>query len=122
MEYDFFAFDKSPPEKRKPVFVRSIVREHHATETDVLLPEADTTIETVEYSDGFGRRCKPEHRLRMSCVGDPNFGGGVLSSDQSVVIGDAVGRRRAESDPRKPECNRQRLADLRQQGPRRRKV
>ena len=51
LEYDFFAFVN----RQQPVFVRSIVREHHVTETDVPLPERDQTIESIQYSDGFGR-------------------------------------------------------------------
>jgi RHS repeat-associated protein len=95
LEYDFFAFVN----RRQPVFVRSIVREHHVTETDVLLPRRDETIETIEYSDGFGRLLQTRTQAEDVLFGDPNFGGGVLSADQSVVIGDAVGRRRAAGDP-----------------------
>jgi hypothetical protein len=51
LEYDFFAFVN----RQQPVFVRNIVREHHATETDVPQPERDETIESIQYSDGFGR-------------------------------------------------------------------
>src|SRR5262245_41870605 len=95
LEYDFFAFVN----RQQPVFVRSIVREHHVTETDVPLPKRDETIETVEYSDGFGRLLQTRTQAEDVLFGDPNFGGGVLSADQSVVTGDAVGRRRAAGDP-----------------------
>jgi RHS repeat-associated protein len=99
-EYDFVAFDKSPPGKRQPIFVRSIVREHHVTETDVLLPaERDATIETVEYSDGFGRLLQTRTQAEDVLFGDSRFGGGVLSADQSSATGDTVGRRRAPDDP-----------------------
>jgi YD repeat-containing protein len=97
--YDFFAFEKSPPDKRQPVFVRSVVREHHVTETDVLLPERDATIETVEYSDGFGRLLQTRTQAEDVLFGDQNFGGGVLSADQSIPTGDAVGQRRAGDRP-----------------------
>jgi RHS repeat-associated protein len=100
LEYDFFAFDKSPPNKRQPIFVRSIVREHHVTETDVLPPERDATIETVEYSDGFGRLLQTRTRAEDMLLGDPIFGASVLPVDQSTPAGDAVGRRRAQdADP-----------------------
>ena len=95
LEYDFFAFVN----RQQPVFVRSIVREHHVTETDVPLPERDETIETVEYSDGFGRLLQTRTQAEDVLFGDPHFGGGVLSADQSSATGDAVGRRRAAGDP-----------------------
>src|SRR5262249_48117492 len=49
--YDLLAF----AERRQPVSVRTIRRVHHAASSDIPLPERDDTIETVEYSDGFGR-------------------------------------------------------------------
>ena len=116
MEYDFFAFVN----RQQPVFVRSIVREHHVTETDVPLPERDETIESVEYSDGFGRLLQTRTQAEDVLFGDPSFGGGVLSADQSIATGDAVGRRRAPGAP--AQRHRQRLAGLRQQGPRGREV
>jgi len=95
LEYDFFAF----VDRQQPVFVRSIVRQHHITETDVPLPERDETIETVEYSDGFGRLLQTRAQAEDVLFGDPSFGGGVLSADQSLVTGDAIGRRRTAGDP-----------------------
>ena len=94
-EYDFLAFLK----RQQPIFVRSIVREHHVTETDVPLPRRNETIETVEYSDGFGRLLQTRTQAEDVLFGDLSFGGGVLSADQSVTIGDVVGRRRAAGDP-----------------------
>ena len=95
LEYDFFAFVN----RQQPMFVRSIVRQHHVTETDVPLPQRDETIETVEYSDGFGRLLQTRTQAEDVLFGDPSFGGGVLSADQSIPPGDAVGRRRAAGDP-----------------------
>ena len=63
------------------------------------LPERDATIETVEYSDGFGRLLQTRSQAEDVLFGDPTFGGGVLSADQSITAGDAVGRRRAAGDP-----------------------
>jgi RHS repeat-associated protein len=91
LEYDFFAFAN----RQQPVFVRRIVREHHVKETDVPLPKRDETNETVEYSDGFGRQLQTRTQAEDVLFGDARFGGGVLSTDQSVVTGDAVGRPRA---------------------------
>jgi RHS repeat-associated protein len=94
-EYDFLAF----VDRQHPVSVRSIVREHHVTETDVPLAEREATIETVEYSDGFGRLLQTRTQAEDVLFGDPNFGAGVLPADQSTPSGDAVGRRRASGDP-----------------------
>ncbi len=95
LEYDFFAFMN----RQQPVFVRGIVRQHHVTETDVPLPQRDETIQTVEYSDGFGRLLQTRTQAEDVLFGDPSFGGGVLSADQSTGTGDAVGRRRTADDP-----------------------
>lgn len=96
LEYDFFAFVN----RQQPVFVRSIIREHHIMETDVPLPERDATIETVEYSDGFGRLLQTRTQAEDVLFGDSSFGAGVLPVDQSTPMGDAVGRQRAQgADP-----------------------
>jgi RHS repeat-associated protein len=99
--YDFFAYERTrDDEVPQPVFVRNIAREHHVTETDVLPPERDTTIETVEYSDGFGRLLQTRTQAEDVLFGDTHFGAGLLPVDQSTPTGDAVGRRRAQgADP-----------------------
>jgi RHS repeat-associated protein len=95
MEYDFFAFEN----RQEPVFVRSIVRQYHVSETDVPLPERDQTIESVQYSDGFGRLLQTRTQAEDILFGDPSFGGGLLSQDQSAPSGDAIGRQRAPGAP-----------------------
>ena len=95
LEYDFFAFES----RRQPVLVRSTVRQHHVSETDVSLPERDKTIETIEYSDGFGRLVQTRTQAEDVLFGDESFDGGVLSADQSTVTGATIGRRRAAEDP-----------------------
>jgi RHS repeat-associated protein len=96
LEYDFTAFLN----RRQPVFVRSIVREHHVTETDVPLPRRDETIATIEYSDGFGRLLQTRTQAEDVLFGDSIFGGGVLSENQFTPTGDAIGRRGAQgADP-----------------------
>ncbi|MDP2604239.1 MAG: SpvB/TcaC N-terminal domain-containing protein [Deltaproteobacteria bacterium] len=95
LEYDFFAFMN----RQQPAFLRSIVRQHHVTETDVPLPKRDETIETVEYSDGFGRLLQTRTQAEDVLFGDLSFGGGILSADQSIVTGDAVVRRQTAGDP-----------------------
>src|SRR5262249_250381 len=66
-DYDFFAFAN----RRQPVFARSIVREHHVTETDVPQPDRDATIETVTYSDGFGRVLQTRTQAEDVLFGNP---------------------------------------------------
>jgi RHS repeat-associated protein len=105
-EYDFLAYVNSPPEDRQPVSVRTIRREHHDTEIDVPLPERDTTIDTVEYSDGFGRLLQTRTHAEELTFGDgtradPLFGDGVLPANQSDTIGtrqDVIGRQGAEGE------------------------
>jgi len=103
LEYRLLAFVVSPPQARQPVSVRTIRREHHDTEIDVPLPERDATIETVEYSDGFGRLLQTRTQAEELTFGDgtratPLFGEGVLPADQSDLVGtrqDVVGRQGA---------------------------
>ena len=59
------------------MFVRSIRRVHHDSETDVPPDERDATIESVEYSDGFGRLLQTRTQAEDTLFGDPVFGGGV---------------------------------------------
>ncbi len=95
-EYDFNAFLM----ERQPISVRSIRHVHHDTETDIPLPEQDETIETIEYSDGFGRllqrRTQAEDVIFDS--ENPPFGDSGLPADQSKNR-DAVGRKRAVDEP-----------------------
>ena len=118
MEYDFFAYDER--DDTQPAFVRSIVREHHVTETDVPLPERDETIETVEYSDGFGRLLQTRTQAEDVLFGDPTFRRGCLVC-RSVRRDRRCGRP-ATGGRRAAERHRQRLAGLRQQGPRGREI
>jgi RHS repeat-associated protein len=100
MDYDFFAYENTRDDPRpQPVFVISVVREHHVSENDVPLPKRDETIEKIEYSDGFGRLMQTRTQAEDVLFGDPHFGVGVLSADQSIAPGDTVGRRRAEGEP-----------------------
>jgi RHS repeat-associated protein len=96
-KYDFMAFENSRPNNRQAIFVHKIQHEHHDTEKDV---ERDATIDTFEYSDGFGRLLQTRTQAEDETVGDPIFGGGVLSPDQSDDPGEVVLRkRRPEKEP-----------------------
>jgi RHS repeat-associated protein len=99
MEYGFQAFEDSSPDKRQPIFVRTISHVHHDTELDVPLPERDETITTVEYSDGFGRLLQTRTQGEDVRFGDEHFGGGesVLPAKQNDGPGgDVVGRRNTD--------------------------
>jgi RHS repeat-associated protein len=66
-----------------PVNVRTIRRQHHDSETDIPLSERDKTIETIEYSDGFGRLLQTRTQGEDIRFGDAVFGGGILPSEQT---------------------------------------
>ncbi len=95
MEYDLLAFAN----RGQPVFVRTISRVHHDSETDVPAPKRDATIESVEYSDGFGRVLQKRAQAEDTLFGDEIFGGSVLSSDQSVPVTATTGRTRPPDGP-----------------------
>lgn len=102
LEYDFSAFING----QQPVFVHTIVREHHDTETDVLLPERNATIETFQYTDGFGRLLQTRTQAEDVLFGDaeldaPLFGNDVLPADQNDTNSTSalvVGKRRNAND------------------------
>lgn len=86
--YDFLAFEQH----QRPISVRTIRREHHINDMDVDLTVRDQTIETVEYSDGFGRLLQTRTQAEDITFGDTTFGDAGLSDDQSTPNQDAVGR------------------------------
>ena len=89
LEYDFLAFD----ERRQPISVRTIAREHHVHDTDAPLPERDATIETAEYSDGFGRLLQTRTQAEDVFFGDLVFANNAnLPVDQTQPGGAATGQ------------------------------
>ena len=92
MNYDFRAFEESPPDDRQPILVHTTRRVHHDNEIDVPLTQRDETIETVEYSDGFGRLLQTRTQGEEVRFGDEVFGGGesVLPAKQSDGPGGEV--------------------------------
>ncbi len=101
-EYDLLAYDNSPPDDRQPVFVRSIRRVHHVHDTHIPADERDDTIESVEYSDGFGRLLQTRAQAEDVLFGSEVFGNGTLPADQSEIEAThapAIGRRRNPDDP-----------------------
>jgi RHS repeat-associated protein len=95
MEYDLLAFANLG----EPIFVRTIRRIHHDSEIDVAPEERDRTIESVEYSDGFGRLLQKRSQAEDTLFGDPIFGNEVLSADQSSPTTPAIGHTRQADDP-----------------------
>ncbi|WP_460223211.1 toxin TcdB middle/N-terminal domain-containing protein [Paraburkholderia terrae] len=83
LEYDFLAFDAAA----QPISVRTIRQTHHDTEIDIPLPARDETIESIEYSDGFGRLLQMRMQAGDLIFGDPLFGGAVLPADQNDQTG-----------------------------------
>ena len=87
LEYDFMAF----ADRGQPIAVRTRQYLHHDTETDVPVPQRQETIETVEYSDGFGRLLQTRTQSEEIRFGNPVFGGEILPAHQ----GDEAGTRQA---------------------------
>lgn len=99
MEYNFQTFEESPPDNRQPIFVHATRRVHHDTEADVPASELDETIQSYEYSDGFGRLLQTRAQAEDVLFGDPVFGDGAIPSDQTIQPGDIVGRKRDPDGP-----------------------
>ena len=93
--YDFLAF----VERGQPVSVRTIRRVHHINDVDIPQPERDATIESIEYSDGFGRLLQTRTQAEDVTFGDPIFGHAGLPADQSLPVGEAVGEQRVSGCP-----------------------
>lgn len=81
--YDLLAYDNSPADNRQPVSVRSLRRVHHANDPNVPPEEIDETIETIEYSDGFGRLLQARTQAEDVLFGDEAFGNNTLTPDQN---------------------------------------
>ncbi|HKE57533.1 MAG TPA: SpvB/TcaC N-terminal domain-containing protein, partial [Pyrinomonadaceae bacterium] len=97
MTYNFLAFMNS----MQPISVHTTRRIHHDRDSDVPSPERDETIESREYSDGFGRLVQVRSQAEDLLFGDPVFGAGVLPADQNNASGTALavsGRQRGPND------------------------
>jgi hypothetical protein len=78
LAYDFFAFK----DRHEPISVRTVRRERHDSEA-----VSDATIETREYSDGFGRLLQTRTQAEEVLFGDARFGNGVMPADQADDAG-----------------------------------
>ena len=108
-EYNFRAFDDSPPDDREPISVRALKRQEHfwdivhaeneqrrangqpdltEPEIDALFPANELAvynarfIEAREYSDGFGRLLQTRTQGEEERFGDPALGDGVVPAGQ----------------------------------------
>ena len=84
MEYrlrDFYDSKRTDPDHPQPISVRTIRRVHHDTDPS----DTGETIETREYSDGFGRLLQTRTQGEDVRFGDAIFGGGepILPANQS---------------------------------------
>lgn len=101
-EYSLLAYDNSPVDDRQPVWVRTIRRVHHVSDTHIPIEERDETIESVEYSDGFGRLLQTRAQAEAVLFGNEVFGNDTLPADQNDAAGtraQVIGRRRDPNDP-----------------------
>lgn len=92
MEYDFLAFANSPPEARRPIYIRTILREHHAHEENVPVDERNRLSVRVEFSDGFGRVIQVRALAQDVRFGSDPLGADVIPLDQATVPGPSRGR------------------------------
>lgn len=83
LTYDFLAFEQ----RREPISVRTLRYEHH--DTDLTIPPAlrNATIETREYSDGFGRLLQTRTQAGDILFGDETYGTDVLPADVATRPG-----------------------------------
>lgn len=88
LSYDFLAFKNTG----KPIYACAIKRCHHDTETDVSLSERNKTVESHEYSDGFGRIIQTRTQGEEVRFGEARLGGGesVLPANQNDGRGNPV--------------------------------
>jgi RHS repeat-associated protein len=89
----------APPGPPRPVAVRTIRRVRHVN--DPPTADSDDTIETVEYSDGFGRLVQTRTQAEDVIFGDPTFGGATVpaAQDDTATQDEVTGR---DSDPSRP--------------------
>lgn len=85
-EYNLLAYDNSPAENRQPMFVRTIRRIHHVNDIHIPSQERDEAIESIEYSDGFGRLLQARAQAEDVLFGNEIFGNDTLPMDQNDAV------------------------------------
>jgi RHS repeat-associated protein len=68
---------------RRPVAVRTIRRVHHVEDVGVPANERETTIDTVQFSDGFGRLVQTRERAEDVIFGDTVRGADTVPGTQA---------------------------------------
>src|SRR5262249_50112736 len=91
LTYDFRAFEQ----RAEPISVRTLRYERHDTDPD----DTGATIETREYSDGFGRLLQTRTQAEDFLFGDPIFGMDVIPEDITIRPGLIRGRGGDPNDP-----------------------
>jgi RHS repeat-associated protein len=95
LSYDLLAF----AEGRGPVAVTAVRRVHHDTETDMPPDQRDETIQSVQFTDGFGRVLQTRAQAEDVLFGDPHLGGEVIPADQTAPVAETAGRGRQSGAP-----------------------
>jgi RHS repeat-associated protein len=98
--YDLLAASAVSPDERQPASVRTIRRVRHVTGAPP--SERDDTIETVEYSDGFGRLIQTRVQAENVTFGDSLRGESVLPAQQDDPTTRQEVRGRRNGDPARP--------------------
>ena len=100
-EYGLLAYEESAPGNRQPIWVRTVRRVHHVSDTHIPIEERDDIIESVEYSDGFGRLLQTRAQAEDVLFGSEWFGADTLPADQNdaaATHAPVIGRRRDPND------------------------
>ncbi|NEN25919.1 hypothetical protein G3O08_20720, partial [Cryomorpha ignava] len=94
--YDFFAF----MEDGDPISVRKSVREHHVNSPYISpVDEQNATIQSAEYSDGYGRIVQSRAQAEDVIYGNQIFGDSGLPARQLEPNQNAVGQERSSGAP-----------------------
>jgi hypothetical protein len=95
VDYDLLAFQQ----RRQPISARTIRRVRHDSDPDVAPDERDATIQTVDYTDGFGRLLQSRTQAEDVQFGDERSGAGVIDEDQGKLVTATAGTPRPAGAP-----------------------
>ena len=96
--YNFFAF----MDDADPISVRKSVREHHINApylSSLPTAEQNATIQSAEYSDGYGRLVQSRAQAEDVIYGNQIFGDSGLPAEQTDPNQNAVGQERSSGAP-----------------------
>jgi RHS repeat-associated protein len=95
LAYDFRAYTTLG----RPISVWTSRRVHSVNEVDIPLPERNATLESIEYSDGFGRLLQSRTQAEDVLMGGAPFGAAGLPADPSIALGSAQGSEKGPLEP-----------------------